>query len=244
MIENILPSQVVVVETREDLPEAMLFPEEEAVIAQAVDKRRLEFRTVRHCARRAMSTLGLPPAPLLPGERGAPRWPDRTVGSMTHCAGYRAAAVGRTDEVRTIGIDAEPHAPLPDGVLDAVSLPGERARHARLVRTDPAVRWDRLLFSAKESVYKAWFPLTGRWLDFEDADITFQAGTSAFEARLLVPGHTAGGADLTGFTGRWLVEGGLVFTAITVLSAARAPVLREENAETALPVAPGTPATP
>ncbi len=36
----------------------------------------------------------------------------------------------------------------------------------------PGPSWDRLLFSAKESVYKAWFPLTGRWLGFEEAAIT------------------------------------------------------------------------
>ncbi len=49
----------------------------------------------------------MPPAPILPGQRGAPRWPAGVVGSMTHCAGYRAAVVARADEVTSLGVDAE-----------------------------------------------------------------------------------------------------------------------------------------
>lgn len=94
---------------------------------------------------------------------------------MTHCAGYRAAAAARARDVVTIGIDAEPHAVLPDGVLDVVALPEERAWIYELARSAEEVHRDRLLFSAKESVYKAWFPLTGRWLGFEDAELVVTA---------------------------------------------------------------------
>ncbi|GAB3160850.1 4'-phosphopantetheinyl transferase superfamily protein [Micromonospora sonneratiae] len=217
MIEQILPSVVVVVEAFEDDVDAHLFPQEEALVARAVDKRRREFTTVRACARRALTTLGVPAGPILSGLRGAPLWPDGTVGSMTHCAGYRAAVVGRADEVVTVGIDAEPHEPLPDGVLDAISIPEERKSLTVLAEQRPDVHWDRLLFSAKESVYKAWFPLTQRWLGFEDAALTMDAGGDGFTARLLVPGPVVAGQVVDGFAGRWLVRGGLVCTAITVL---------------------------
>ncbi|WP_432969435.1 4'-phosphopantetheinyl transferase family protein [Dactylosporangium sp. CA-233914] len=213
MIEEILPSRVVVSEVFGDV-EGDLFPEEEAVIARSVDKRRREFRTARLCARRALAGLSLPAVPVLPGASGAPRWPDGVVGSMTHCDGYRAAALARATDLRTIGIDAEPHAALPDGVLSAVTLPQERRRLAALCAAHPAVHWDRLLFSAKESVYKAWFPLAGRWLGFEDADITVDPERGGFTARLLVPGPVVNGVGLTGFTGRWMVRAGLVVTAI------------------------------
>ena len=217
MIEEILPPDVVAVEALNDPVDAVLFPEEEAVIAAAVDKRRREFTTVRHCARLALAELGLPPVPILPGPDRAPRWPAGVVGSLTHCAGYRAAAVARSGDVVTIGIDAEPHAALPDGVLDLVSLPAERDRLAELGRAARTVHWDRLLFSAKESVYKAWFPLARRWLGFEDAEITIDPDTGGFRARLLVPGPVYHGRELTGFTGRWSVSGGLVLTAIALL---------------------------
>ncbi|MFD0027341.1 4'-phosphopantetheinyl transferase family protein [Streptomyces sp. NPDC055059] len=96
---------------------------------------------------------------------------------MTHCPGYRAAAVASRTRLLSLGIDAEPHAPLPAGVLDLVADPVERAALARLARTHPGVHWDTLLFSAKESVFKAWFPLMGSWLDFTDARLHFRPGT-------------------------------------------------------------------
>ena len=92
MLDLLLPPPVRVVELFADPPEADLYPEERALVAGAVAKRVNEFTAVRHCARRAMAALGLPPAPVVPDERGAPRWPDGVVGAMTHCDGYRAAA--------------------------------------------------------------------------------------------------------------------------------------------------------
>ena len=165
--------------------EAGLFPEEREHIARSVAKRRVEFAAVRRCARRALQELGYPPVPILPGEQREPRWPEGVVGSMTHCAGYCAAAVARSGEVSALGIDAEVHAPLPEGVLELISLESERALIARLAERGPGtVHWDRVLFSAKESVYKAWFPLTRRWLGFEQADIELRLD-GTFEARLL-----------------------------------------------------------
>ncbi len=209
MIEEIVPSTVAAVEAFDDPPHATLYPQEEAVIARAVDKRRREFTTARHCARTAMAALGLPPAPIVPGPRGAPGWPAGVVGSITHCAGYRAAAIAHGRDLSTIGIDAEMHEALPQGVLDLVSIAAERARLRRLAADEPGVCWDRLLFSAKESVYKAWYPLTERWLDFAEADVEL-AASGRFTARLVVPG------PVTGFEGRWLIRDGLVLTAIAV----------------------------
>jgi 4'-phosphopantetheinyl transferase EntD len=198
------------------VPDAVLFPEEEALLAKAVDKRRREFSTGRACARGALAALGVPRAPILRGERGAPQWPPGIVGSITHCAGYRAAAVAWERDVATIGLDAEPDEALPAGVLDRVSLPDERTRLRGLAAAAPGTCWDRLLFSAKESVYKAWFPLARRWLGFEDADITINAEDGTFGARLLVPASAVGALD--GFTGQWLACDGLILTAVTALA--------------------------
>jgi 4'-phosphopantetheinyl transferase EntD len=215
VIEKLLPAGVAAVEAFDDSLDGPLFPEEEALIARAVDKRRREFTTARVCARQALAELGLPPVPILPGDRGAPRWPYGVVGSVTHCDGYRAAAVARETEVVTIGIDAEPHLPLPEGVMEAVSVAAERRRDEMLRRISPRVHWDRLLFSAKESVYKAWFPLMRCWLGFEDADITLGLD-GTFAARLLGRPASSAGRPLTGFAGRWQVADGFMVTAITV----------------------------
>ncbi|MFE0251044.1 4'-phosphopantetheinyl transferase [Streptomyces sp. NPDC059010] len=223
MIEELLPDSVVTVEAYGDdeLAVTALYPEEEAVVAQAVDKRRREFAVVRSCARRAMEKLGVPPQPILPGERGAPGWPAGLVGSMTHCDGYSAAALVRAADLASLGIDAEPHQKLPDGVLPAVALPAETDRLRRLADEHPGIHWDRLLFSAKESVYKAWFPLTAKWLDFTEADIDLFADpgeqhTGGLRARLLVPGPWVDGHRVDLFEGRWTVQRGLVATAVCV----------------------------
>ncbi|MDH6113691.1 4'-phosphopantetheinyl transferase EntD [Kitasatospora sp. MAP12-15] len=217
MIETILGPSVVSAEAREDDPNAFLFPDEEEAIFQAVAKRRSEYTTARVCARRAMAALGLPPSPVVSGLRGEPHWPDGVVGSITHCAGYRGAVLGRVGEVTSIGIDAEPNLKLSPGVLESVALPGEQVWVRDLGIAEPEICWDRLLFSAKESVYKAWFPLAHSWLDFEDALITADPEQGTFAARLLVPGIEVHGRKLTGFSGRWLVRDGLILTAIVVL---------------------------
>lgn len=219
MIGDILPPKLVAEEAFSDRLDVALFPEEEEVIARAIDKRRREFTTARACARAALAKLGIPAVPILPGERGAPQWPAGVVGSITHCDGYRAAAVALGSDIATIGLDAEPHAPLPGGVLNAVSLPPERARLAELAVSAPGLCWDRMLFCAKEAVYKAWFPLTGRWLGFGDAHVDFDPIGETFTARLLVPGPVVNGEELTGFSGRWLVRSGLIVTAIALPNA-------------------------
>jgi 4'-phosphopantetheinyl transferase EntD len=216
VLADIVPPQVAADEAFGNLPDAVLFPEEEAVVARAVDKRRREFAAARACARAGLARLGVPPAPILPGLRGAPQWPPGIVGSMTHCAGYRASAVARAADMLTVGLDAEPDDRLPDGVLQAVATADELAGLAALVAMASAPSWDRLLFCAKEAVYKAWFPLTRRWLGFMEAAITINPADGTFAARLLVEGPVLDGRRLTGFTGRWLAGDGLIVTAIAV----------------------------
>ncbi len=199
-----------------DADESVLLPAERESIARAVGKRRSEFTTVRACARVALARLGIAAVPILPGLRGAPTWPEGVVGSMTHCAGYRAAAVAWRRHVASIGIDAEPHEPLPDGVDRLVIRDEERRRVRDYTDQAPDIHWDRLIFSAKESVYKAWFPLTQRWLGFEEASVTFDPSTCRFEAELLVPGPEIDGVALSTFAGQFLVDRGLIVTSIVL----------------------------
>lgn len=218
MFEEILPPPAVVAETRDDILDLALYPEEEAVVGRAVEKRRREFTTARACARQALARLGLEPLAIPPGPHGEPRWPAGVVGSITHCEGYRACAVANAGDLATVGIDAELNEPLPEGVLGNIALPEERERLRELTLEAPEVHWDRLIFSIKESVYKAWFPLKGRWLGFEDALVAIDGQRGTFAARLLVPGPILDGRELTRFDGSWLARDGFVLTAIAIRS--------------------------
>jgi enterobactin synthetase component D / holo-[acyl-carrier protein] synthase len=215
VLERILPGGVAVIATREDR-DALLFPEEETAVGRAVDKRRREFITARACAREALAQLGHPRQAIPAGPKGEPVWPAGVVGSITHCDGYRACAVGRKEEWVTIGVDAEPNLPLPDGLLGDIALPDERELIRDLSRRVPGTHWDRLLFSVKESIYKAWFPLAERWLGFEDAVVSIDLERGAFSAHLLVPGTLVGGVELRGFEGGWLAADGFVMAAIAL----------------------------
>ena len=221
LVSSVLPytaGDLAYSEVYDDPPGLTPLAEEEPLIAKSVAKRRNEFVTARHCARIALGELGIPPAPILKGEKGEPCWPDGVVGSLTHCTGYRGAVVGRSAAVRSVGIDAEPHDVLPDGVLNAISLPAERSELASL---PVGVHWDRILFCAKEATYKAWFPLTKRWLGFEDAHIVFDvdpgaASAGTFVSKILIDPEALSGPPLTALRGRWSVGRGLVLTAIVL----------------------------
>ena len=217
LIEDIftLPG-VSAAEAFDDPPGVVLFPEEAQLVARAVDKRQREFTTARGCARTALAALGVPAAPIVHGLRGSPVWPDQIVGAITHCAGYRASVVARSRDVLTLGLDAEPNDVLPGGVLDTISTPAEREWLPVVTARRPEVSFDRLLFSAKESVYKAWFPLMHAWLGFHDATLTVDPDAGTFRARLLVPGPVHRGEPIDHFDGRWLTGHGLILTAIEI----------------------------
>ncbi|WP_084546820.1 4'-phosphopantetheinyl transferase family protein [Glycomyces arizonensis] len=210
MIERLLPDAVATAWTAHDTAEAVLFPEEEDRLRGAVDARRLEFTTGRRCGRLALARLGVPDIAIPSGAHGEPLWPDGIVGSITHCRGYRAAAAARRGRIQGIGIDAEEHRPLPPELVETVLLPEERA-HVR--RLGAGVHWETLIFSAKESLYKAWFPLTGRWLGFHDARIGPEHD-GKFTVDVRVPCHETGKALSPVFQGRWHTDGRIMVTSV------------------------------
>lgn len=213
MIEALVPATVVTVVTGADLQTA-LFPQEVRSLGRAAGKRRREFETGRACARQALERLGLPGTAVATGGHGEPLWPAGVVGSITHCERYRACAVARVRDVRSVGVDAEVHAPLPVGVLEAIAGPAER----RALLAHPAgTCWDRLLFSAKEAVFKAWFPLIGRELGCEDFEVRINPRDRTFGTRLLVAAPSLGDELPPHFHGRWRAAGGIVATAVVVV---------------------------
>jgi len=216
MLEMILPAEVESQEWFGEPSGGFLFPEEEQIIARAVAVRRREYATVRSCARSCLDRLGYPPVPILPGVGGAPTWPAGVQGSMTHCTGYAAAAVGPVPQISAIGIDAEPDVPLPDGVLDLIATAAERDRLVVAELEPGSPNWDRLLFSAKEAVYKAWFPLVGEWLDHQQAEIIFGPENGAFAALLSRDGLIVNGHHVRRLHGRWIRDRGILLTAVVL----------------------------
>lgn len=189
--------------------EGALLPEEEAALGRVSEKRRRDFTLGRECARRALLKLGIGTAPILRGTEREPLWPAGVCGSITHCAGYGAAVVALKSDIRGIGIDAERVQTLKDGVLKRIALETERVW---MKGADPQVPWDILLFSAKESVFKAWFPVTGTWLGFAHARIEFQPASKSFRAIILPNAPPAPAAAPRELSGRFHIDGERVLT--------------------------------
>jgi 4'-phosphopantetheinyl transferase EntD len=211
VIGGLVPGAVVTVEAAEADWTAPLLPEEEPLVARAVEKRRREFTAGRTCARRALERLGWPGFAIVAGPRREPVWPSGVAGSITHCRGYCAAAVARTSEVRSVGIDAELRVTLSDGVEEMICTEAER-RH---VATLPGDHWPTLLFSAKESIYKAWYPLARRWLDYRDAELTVDPERGTFTARILLQVEP-GVFPWNPLHGRFAMSDERIFTAVTI----------------------------
>ena len=216
MLELIVPAGVHSEECFGTASDAALFPEEEKIIAHAVPERRREYAAVRGCARACLGRLGHPPGPILPGAGGAPTWPAGICGSLTHCPGYAAAAVAPTTQIAGIGIDAEPDAPLPEGVLEVIATPAEHHHLATIQSEFGGPHWDRLLFSAKEALYKAWFPLVGEWLDHQEVEIVFEPQDGAFAALLSRDDLIINNHPIHRLHGRWTHNHDILVTAVVV----------------------------
>lgn len=209
MLSALLPAGTVAVEANDLAAPPSLLPEEEAALGDVAERRRHDFTLGRSCAREALRRMGRGQAPILVDERRSPLWPHGVTGSITHCDGYAAAAVAACATAASVGIDAERHRPLPPRVRSSIMLPSEQAAAARSGR---GVAWDAVVFSAKEAVYKAWFPIARRWLGFEDAEIELRPD-GTFTGTILVPG------PLSSMNGQYGVEGELVAAAVVVPAA-------------------------
>lgn len=194
-----------------------LWPEEEARVAEAVDKRRDEFRAGRVLARRAICDLGGPDAPIPVGPHRSPIWPAGFVGSISHTDSVAVAAVGKCEHWTALGVDIEELERFHPRLEARVLLPDEIAIH--LCGLDPDARrvMTAALFCAKEAYYKCQYPLTGARLTFHDVVIDPPSPADA-PAGLLVARRSrdCGGA----VTGRFAVAGGFAAAAFSLASSA------------------------
>jgi len=160
------------------------FPEELAALGPAVVGKRLrEFLAGRAAARAAVSALqGSSAGPIGRGRRGEPLWPAGLVGSITHTRGLALAAVGWREDTVGLGIDIEAKdRKVSLEVARLVCLPQEQAWVE--AGEDPGLRL-KMLFSAKESVFKALYPLESVYLSFKDAELHWRDAEQVFRARL------------------------------------------------------------
>jgi len=184
----------------------LLRAEQEAV-AGAAQTRIEQFTAGRLCSRIALSRLGVAVATPIPrGEDRAPIWPKGFVGSITHTDSWCAAAVARAEDFRSIGIDLEPATPLRESLWRRICTTKERDW---LHELPEAGLTGKVLFSAKESVYKCQYPLTTKFLGFHAVEV--ELGNGSFRAVFQQEAGEFRPGDV--IEGRYVIEEGLVAAA-------------------------------
>ena len=144
--------------------------------ATALQERHAEFETGRVLAGQLLASIGHGGWTIAVGPRRVPIWPRGVVGSIAHSGGMCVAAVAQADSIHALGIDLEPHEPLEPELWPSVFGPSEAAETG----VDAGLH-ARLAFSAKESVFKAQFPITGCELEFGQVSIRWD-GRGGFRA--------------------------------------------------------------
>jgi len=183
MIETLFPPGIETCALDVEVDPGSLFPEEERCVRNAVAARRREFAQGRLCARQALARLGIRNFPILIGKDRAPIWPEGVIGSLSHCGGYCAAAVARRGAFLGLGIDVETPQPLDPELLALICTDSETAWLAESPAEARGVT-AKLIFSAKESVFKCAYPQTGVFLDFRDCEIRVAEALGTFAATL------------------------------------------------------------
>jgi 4'-phosphopantetheinyl transferase EntD len=158
-----------------------------ALSAHACAKRRSSWARGRTAAHSALEHLGIAAAgPIISGSMGEPIWADGIVGSITHCQRCSVAAVTRSREHLSLGIDLENIDRIQEFEISSiVCRPNERAWV--LAGKNSRERLG-MLFSAKEALYKSLFRSHRRYIDFAEVELSWSADECSF-AVVILPFH-------------------------------------------------------
>jgi 4'-phosphopantetheinyl transferase EntD len=194
---------------------------EAALAARFAPARRREFAAGRQCARRLLQELGADAPSLLSDEHRAPGWPPGVVGSIAHGAGLCVVALARRGAVRGLGVDVECDAPIGPAVRRRVCTEGEERLLAGADESE-AGRVAKLLFGAKEAIFKCVHPLWRRPLGLRDVEVRLDRAASRFHARALPVAGPGAGALVDAIEGFYAIREGRVLAGATLRAPAGA----------------------
>jgi len=191
-----------------------LYPEENEVVQNAVQKRRNEFHSSRQCAREALKALGFPLMAILKDEDRKPIWPDKVVGAITHSGEICAAAVALKEELAGVGVDIEQVGRMKSEIQERVLNP-EEIQRKESSELDSQI-YATVIYSAKESLFKALYPMNHHWFGFEDASLELDTETGSFKASLCHSVSAGLQIETTLFSGSYLLYEQWVCTGLEI----------------------------
>ncbi|ECO8339960.1 4'-phosphopantetheinyl transferase superfamily protein [Salmonella enterica] len=140
-------------------------------IQTSVSKRRAHYFAGRVAAKSALSKIGIENFILLNGKHMEPLWPRNIVGSLSHSEKFAACAVHRSFRSSGVGIDVESVLSRESArdILDLVV--GDRENELIYNSIFDCTMMLTLIFSAKESLFKALYPHVRYYFDFDVASV-------------------------------------------------------------------------
>ncbi|MCF6437678.1 4'-phosphopantetheinyl transferase superfamily protein [Pseudoalteromonas sp. MMG022] len=140
-------------------------------LQNAVPKRRVEYLAGRICATQALAQLSITGVEINSTEDRAPVWPEGTLGSISHTQGIAMAMVTNSSDLSGLGIDIETVMPSEQEqrLKEQILHPMENEAFTALSKHLPCPL--TVVFSAKESIFKALYPSVKRFFGFEAAKL-------------------------------------------------------------------------
>lgn len=138
-----------------------------------VIQRQAQFLAGRLAARQAMLSIQRPPEPIPMGEKREPLWPENIFGSISHGKGISAATASLVSPVREktcgVGLDIQMifNEQETASVQEKITSPYDKRFFQQGVRKLTHDQLVTLVFSAKESFFKAAFKQVGYYFDFD-----------------------------------------------------------------------------
>ncbi|MFK0339613.1 4'-phosphopantetheinyl transferase family protein [Agrobacterium sp. 16-172Ci] len=181
------------------------------LLAEAVPKRQAEFLAGRFLGQAALALFGHDPQPIGIGNKREPVWPSGISGSISHSHGICVCMVTQDCDVR-VGVDIEKIEPgaVTEVILKRALEPLERRLIADREECDAGIL-PFLVFSAKETLFKALYPVVGRHFDFQAARLFEKPGRDELRLELTRPLHRSLPAGRR-FSIRFSVTGSFVRT--------------------------------
>jgi 4'-phosphopantetheinyl transferase EntD len=159
---------------------ADLMAEERVYVENSVASRQVDFATGRMVARRLLRELGYSNRAIGRDTDRVPLWPDGVLGSISHTEGACLVAVSVDSTLRGVGVDVEVDEPRSDRFVERITTPEERTGFGSATEVG---RLATQIFSIKEAVYKACFPVVRERWGFRDVEVEIDLATSRFLAR-------------------------------------------------------------
>ncbi|WDE01128.1 4'-phosphopantetheinyl transferase family protein [Thalassomonas actiniarum] len=190
---------------------AIPFP---ASLSRAVNKRQSEYLAGRYAAIQALAGLGITTRDIPTGEHRSPVWPKGVLASITHTSTSAFCVAAGKQTIKYLGIDHENWLKA-DNVAEIKNSIINEKEEVFLKQSDMSFEQAfTLVFSAKESLFKALYPSVGYYFDFSAAQIIdLNTENHSFCLRLtetLTPALTAGAS----FNGQFIFDESAVQTLI------------------------------